>query len=107
MTLPTGLGKTFIAAVVMRNFWRWFPTGLVLFLAPTRPLVNQQVDACHQSAGLPENDAVELTGSIKPAQRAALWASKRVAFATPQVVENDLASGRLDARRIVCRAGEA
>ncbi len=23
--LPTGLGKTFIAAVVMYNFFRWFP----------------------------------------------------------------------------------
>ena len=23
--LPTGLGKTFVAAVVMYNFFRWFP----------------------------------------------------------------------------------
>ena len=27
VSLPTGLGKTFIAAVVMYNFYRWFPTG--------------------------------------------------------------------------------
>ena len=27
--LPTGLGKTFIAAVVMYNFYRWYPTGKV------------------------------------------------------------------------------
>ena len=27
--LPTGLGKTFIAAVVMHNFYRWFPLGKV------------------------------------------------------------------------------
>jgi ERCC4-related helicase len=25
--LPTGLGKTFIAAVVMLNFYRWFTKG--------------------------------------------------------------------------------
>jgi Fanconi anemia group M protein len=25
--LPTGLGKTLIAAVVMYNFYRWFPQG--------------------------------------------------------------------------------
>jgi hypothetical protein len=25
--LPTGLGKTLIAAVVMYNYYRWFPTG--------------------------------------------------------------------------------
>ncbi|NXJ80145.1 FANCM protein, partial [Trogon melanurus] len=35
--LPTGLGKTFVAAVVMYNFYRWFPSGKVLFLAPTKP----------------------------------------------------------------------
>ena len=48
VTLPTGLGKTLVAAVVMYNFYRWFPTGKVVFMAPTLPLVNQQVKACHQ-----------------------------------------------------------
>ena len=41
--LPTGLGKTFIAAVVMLNFYRWYPEGKIVFLAPTKPLVAQQV----------------------------------------------------------------
>ena len=27
VALPTGLGKTFIAAVVILNYYRWFPTG--------------------------------------------------------------------------------
>jgi hypothetical protein len=31
VSLPTGLGKTFIAAVVMFNFWRWYPGGKVCF----------------------------------------------------------------------------
>lgn len=26
--LPTGLGKTLIAAVVMYNYYRWFPAGI-------------------------------------------------------------------------------
>ena len=30
IALPTGLGKTFIAAVVMYNYFRWFPEGNVL-----------------------------------------------------------------------------
>ena len=49
--LPTGLGKTFIAAVVMYNYYRWFPDGKVVFMAPTKPLVNQQVEACHNIVG--------------------------------------------------------
>lgn len=36
VVLPTGLGKTFIAAVVMYNIYRWYPTGKVIFMAPTR-----------------------------------------------------------------------
>lgn len=31
IALPTGLGKTFIAAVVMYNYFRWFPEGNILF----------------------------------------------------------------------------
>ncbi|PVU99478.1 hypothetical protein BB559_000678 [Furculomyces boomerangus] len=46
VSLPTGLGKTFIAAVVMANYARWFPEGLMIFLAPSRPLVTQQAKAC-------------------------------------------------------------
>ena len=53
VSLPTGLGKTFIAAVVMYNFYRWFPGGKVIFLAPTRPLVTQQIGACHDIVGIP------------------------------------------------------
>ncbi len=36
VSLPTGLGKTFIAAVVMYNFYRWYPAGKVVFMAPTK-----------------------------------------------------------------------
>ena len=42
VTLPTGMGKTLIAAVVMYNFYRWFPDGKIIFMAPTKPLVEQQ-----------------------------------------------------------------
>ena len=41
VTLPTGLGKTFIASSVMFNFYRWFTDGLIFFVAPTKPLVTQ------------------------------------------------------------------
>lgn len=41
--LPTGVGKTHIAAVIIANFSRWFPEQKIVFLAPTRPLVRQQV----------------------------------------------------------------
>lgn len=62
VTLPTGLGKTFIAAVIMYNFYRWYPQGKVIFMAPTKPLVAQQIEACYNIMGIPQSDTVEMTG---------------------------------------------
>lgn len=62
VVLPTGLGKTFIAAVVMYNFYRWYPTGKIVFMAPTRPLVAQQIDACNSILGISASETAELTG---------------------------------------------
>jgi ATP-dependent DNA helicase MPH1 len=87
VALPTGLGKTFIAGVVMLNCthvpsmifsvilrqrtdYRWFPEGKVVFVAPSRPLVTQQIEACHKTCGIPGSDAVELTGQNPRVMRA-------------------------------------
>mgnify|MGYP002386335219 CR=1 FL=1 len=102
VSLPTGLGKTFIAAVIMFNYYRWFPTGKVVFMAPTRPLVLQQVDACRKATGIPQSDTAAMTGSIAAEQRALLWKSRSVFFLTPQTLQNDLLTGICPARSITC-----
>lgn len=61
--LPTGLGKTFIASVVMYNFYRWYPSGKIVFMAPTKPLVAQQIEACYKVMGIPQAHMAELTGN--------------------------------------------
>jgi len=101
-SLPTGMGKTLIAAVVMLNFYRFFPEGKVIFVAPSKPLVAQQVEACHTIAGIPPSDVVEMTGNDAPSHRAEAWATKRVFYCTPQTVANDLKSGKCDPKKVVC-----
>ncbi|KAF9983232.1 hypothetical protein BGZ65_002020 [Modicella reniformis] len=101
VSLPTGLGKTFIAAVVMLNYYRWFPKSKIIFMAPTRPLVNQQIEACFNVCGIPQEDTVELTGQQAAELRKEEW-RKRVVFCTPQVLQNDLKSGFCPAEDIVC-----
>lgn len=89
--LPTGLGKTLIASVVLFNFRRWFPGGKLVFMAPTRPLVAQQLSATQQLCGCDE--LVELTGAQIPSERERLWRAKWMFFTTPHVLQNDLATG--------------
>ncbi|KAI0307594.1 hypothetical protein B0F90DRAFT_1675089 [Multifurca ochricompacta] len=101
VALPTGLGKTFIAGVVMLNFYRWFPEGKVVFVAPTKPLVAQQIDACHKTCGIPGRDAIELTGNNPRAFRSKAWQEKRVFYMTPQTFENDLKTDNCDSRDII------
>jgi ATP-dependent DNA helicase MPH1 len=97
--------------------YRWFPTGKVVFVAPTKPLVAQQVDACHAVCGIPGRDAKELTGDTPRAVRARLvsfliwsqvlsliskqWEEKRVFYMTPQTLVNDLRANTCDPRDIV------
>ncbi|KAG9128306.1 3'-5' DNA helicase [Ceratobasidium sp. 392] len=101
VSLPTGLGKTFIAGSVMLNFYNWFPTGKVVFVAPTKPLVAQQIEACHDSCGIPGRDAIELTGTVQKAQRRKAWEERRVFYMTPQTFINDLKDGTCDPQDIV------
>ncbi|KAG2160089.1 uncharacterized protein EDB93DRAFT_1113395 [Suillus bovinus] len=101
VALPTGLGKTFIAGVVMLNYYRWFPKGKVVFVAPTKPLVAQQIDACHRTCGIPGCDAAELTGNNPRAYRCRMWAEKRIFYMTPQTLINDLSTENCDVQDIV------
>ncbi|KAI1821748.1 type III restriction enzyme [Xylaria intraflava] len=100
VALPTGLGKTFIAATIMLNYFRWMKTAKLVFVAPTKPLVSQQVEACFQIAGIPRSQTTLLTGEVAPALRADEWQSKRVFFMTPQTLENDLSAGFADPKSI-------
>ncbi|KAI9254869.1 hypothetical protein BY458DRAFT_492854 [Sporodiniella umbellata] len=102
VALPTGLGKTFIAAVVMYNYWRWFPNSKVIFMAPTRPLVDQQIEACFHICGLPQADTCDMTGSTSPAARQKLWRTKRVFFATPQTVQKDIITRSCPVEYVAC-----
>ncbi|KAL3808754.1 hypothetical protein ACHAXA_010947 [Cyclostephanos tholiformis] len=102
VSLPTGLGKTLIAAVTMYNFYRWYPTGKVVFCAPTRPLVSQQIRACYKITGIPERHTAEISGRSKPESRSVMWKNKRVFFCTPQTLVKDIEEGRCDASLIVC-----
>ncbi|KAK4230922.1 hypothetical protein QBC38DRAFT_467301 [Podospora fimiseda] len=101
VALPTGLGKTFIAAAIMLNYFRWTKRSKIIFVAPTKPLASQQVQACLSIAGIPRSQATLLTGETPPVLREGEWGSKRLFFMTPQTLMNDLSKGYADPKSVV------
>jgi Fanconi anemia group M protein len=91
VVLPTGLGKTVIAALIAAEVLRR-SDGKVLFLAPTRPLVQQHAEAF--ARWLTPLRSARFTGTVKRPIREGAWETADVVFATPEIVVNDLAAER-------------
>ncbi|WP_251329009.1 DEAD/DEAH box helicase [Haloplanus pelagicus] len=92
--LPTGLGKTTVSLLVTADRLHEVG-GTALFLAPTKPLVQQHAAFYRDALTLPDEAITVFTGEVRPEDRADLWGESRVVIATPQVVENDLIGGRI------------
>jgi Fanconi anemia group M protein len=97
--LPTGLGKTTVSLLVTAKRLHEVG-GKALFLAPTKPLVQQHADFYREALQIPDDEIVVFTGDVKPDDRAALWNDARIVIATPQVVENDLVGNRISLRDV-------
>jgi ERCC4-related helicase len=98
--IPTGLGKTTIAALVIAS--RILnEKGRALFLAPTRPLVEQHASFLKKTLKIEEDEIVAMSGEDEPEKRAKLWGRAKVIVATPQVVENDIIAGRISIEDVV------
>ena len=95
IVLPTGLGKTVIAAMIAA---KKLESGKVLFLAPTKPLVEQHKKSFREFIEIDKDQMEVMTGEIRPDDRYEIWKQKKVFFATPQVVENDLIAGEVPVR---------
>ncbi len=89
VVLPTGLGKTTIALHVIAEYLSRGKGG-VLFLAPTRVLVNQHYEFL--KTNLTIDDISLITGEDTVQKRTKLWNSS-VICATPEVARNDLEKG--------------
>lgn len=93
VVIPTGMGKTIIAFLVMADVKYKNPDGKILFLAPTKPLVDQHA---RDIEGLLELDKPEVfTGDVKPDTREELWKETDIIVSTPQVIRNDLMAHRI------------
>jgi len=92
VVLPTGMGKTVVATMVIAEILRK-RGGKILFLAPTKPLVEQHAASLRDLLVV---DRIALfTGEVtSPEERELLWRENKVIVSTPQVIRNDLRAER-------------
>ena len=92
VVLPTGLGKTTIALQIMAHILSQNKGG-VLFLAPTRVLVNQHFDFLKENLLL--DDIGIVTGEDLINKRKKSWVNS-VVCDTPEITRNDLQRHMVD-----------
>lgn len=100
VVLPTGLGKTAIALMMAAHRLSMYPDMKIVMLAPTKPLVEQHMQYFMEHLRNHDDDFVLFTGAISPEKRAELWKRAKFIFSTPQGLENDIISSRIDISKV-------
>jgi len=93
VVLPTGMGKTVIASMVIAEVLRR-KGGKVLLLAPTKPLVEQHA-ASLRNLLVVDRIALFTGEATSPEDRELLWRENKIIVSTPQVIRNDFRSERI------------
>ena len=90
VVLPTGIGKTLIALMLVIDRMQKFPGEKVVFLAPTKPLAEQHLN--YFKKHLPElfADMQLFTGAVNSNKRKKIWQTTDIIFSTPQCIANDV-----------------
>ncbi|EFD92934.1 MAG: DEAD/DEAH box helicase domain protein [Candidatus Parvarchaeum acidophilus ARMAN-5] len=93
VVLPTGLGKTIISAMLADYRLEKYPNSKVLFLAPTKPLINQHMKTFSNIMDIKIGTA---SGSVSSKKRSEMYLENQLIFATPQTIENDIKNEVID-----------
>ncbi len=100
IVLPTGLGKTLIALMLTIERMKRFPGEKVLFLAPTKPLVEQHLTYFKKHLSELFGEMNMFTGQINADARKKLWQNTDIIFSTPQCIANDLKKNLYDLKNV-------
>lgn len=100
VVLPTGMGKTVVSLMLAAQRLKQYPGTKILVLAPTRPLVEQHLQTFKTSFEIDHDKLAFFTGMVKPEKRAEDWKSASIIFSTPQGLENDILSSRINLKDV-------
>ena len=100
VVLPTGMGKTNIFLMLAAQRLRQYPNSRILFIGPTKPLIDQYLAVFKEYFDIGEDKMAVFTGMISPEKRAELWKTSQIIFSTPQGLENDIISSRINLEEV-------
>ena len=100
VVLPTGLGKTNIFLMLAAHRLSQYPSSKILFIGPTKPLIDQYIEVFRSNFEINEESMAVFTGQVSPEKRAQLWQTSKIVFSTPQGLENDIISRRINLEEV-------
>ncbi|MFH2100707.1 MAG: DEAD/DEAH box helicase [Candidatus Micrarchaeota archaeon] len=103
VVLPTGLGKTLIALMLIAQKMK---DGRCLFMTPTKPLARQHFESVKGILELSDKNVSLVTGETSPEKRKEQYKTD-VVISTPQTIRNDLDKKRLGTDFALCIIDEA
>ena len=96
VVLPTGMGKTNVFLMLAAQRLKQYPNSKILFIGPTKPLIEQYMNVFREHFEIREDEMAVLTGMVSPEKRGELWKISKIVFSTPQGLENDIISNRIN-----------
>ncbi|MBS3141206.1 DEAD/DEAH box helicase [Candidatus Woesearchaeota archaeon] len=100
VVLPTGIGKTAIALLLILERLNKFPDSKVVFCSPTKPLCNQHYETIKNNTNIEKEKITLYTGNLSPKTRKELFESSKVIIATPQTIQSDLENKRIELKNV-------
>ena len=100
VVLPTGMGKTNVFLMLAAQRLKQYPNSKILFIGPTKPLIDQYLDVFEKYFEIEKEEMAIFTGMVKPEKRGELWKKCNIIFSTPQGLENDIISGRINLEEV-------
>jgi len=100
VVLPTGMGKTNIFLMLAAHRLKLFPDSKILLIGPTRPLIEQYLNVFKKYFEIEESKLAVFTGKVPPKKREELWKTAKVIFSTPQGLENDIITRRINLEEV-------
>ena len=100
VVLPTGMGKTAIFLMLAAQRMNTFPQSKILFLGPTRPLIDQYYAVFEEYFDIDSEDMTIFTGMTPPKKRAELWKNAKIIIANSGVHQSTVMAESLGDSRI-------